>query len=152
MDIKENFENLIMHIVVEEDETLNLPLNIKLISKSTNIINEIYDSEIFYNDEMIDQIIFRFCQIYSNLNITITKYNENYAEYNIANILNYKTKIPFNNNEQLNNLCNLTTGFNENIKTLEENIKILNDIKIKFIFSNSAEHLYIKYVNFLNFI
>ena len=101
---------------------------------------------------MIDQIIFRFCEIYSHLNINITKYNDLQAEYNIANILRYRTKIPFNNIEQLDNLCNLSSKYNENIKSFEENIKSLNDINIEFIFTNNAQELYIKYIDFLNFI
>ena len=157
MEIKESFENLIMHIVVEEDKTdklQDLPLNIKLISKTPISINNenINEYTIFYNDEMIDQIIFRFCEIYSHLNINITKYNDLQAEYNIANILRYRTKIPFNNIEQLDNLCNLSSKYNENIKSFEENIKSLNDINIEFIFSNNAQDLYIKYIDFLNFI
>jgi hypothetical protein len=157
MDVKESFKNLIMHIIVEEDETKNLkdlPLNIKLISKTSIAINNenLNEFTIFYSDEMMDQIIFRFCEIYSHLNINITKYNDLQAEYNIANILIYRTRVPFNNIEQLKNLCNLSSKYNEKIKSFEENIRNLNDINIEFIFSNNGQDLYIKYIDFLNFI
>ena len=107
MEIKESFENLIMHIVVEEDETeklQDLPLNIKLISKTPISINNENFNEytIFYNDEMMDQIIFRFCEIYSHLienkNTNFEGINKFLLNLEVSNLQDYNVK------EQINEL------------------------------------------------
>lgn len=149
MDKRTQLESLIQYIIFSGDKNQKLPFNIERISRKLKEQDNIDD--LFYADSLTDQIIFSFCNVYSDLNITIKKIDDNIAEYNFANIMKYKTKVKFENVENLNNLISLSDKFNENIKSFEENIKILIDTKINFIFE-IPENYIIKPINFLDYI